>query len=345
MFMTASVLGVISLPGSTNAPKGSYYLETVLATNHVSTNERLINPWGITYLNGGPFWINENHTGFSSVYFGDGTYYFTVTVPPPQGGKSPSEPTGVAANASTVDFEGDRFIFASEDGTISGWAPKIGLKAQLRVDRSAIGAVYDGLALGSNRRGTCLFATNFGSGSIDVFDSKYSEVQHKSGEYFHDPELPEGYSPFGITNINGQLWISYALRSTSESEYVPGPGHGLIDVFDTEGALLSRFASGGALNCPWSMVVAPNHFGPYSRSLLVGNFGDGTINAFNLKTGQWEGRLTDASGNPIVIEGLWGLVFGNDGYAGPSNTLFFTAGANDETGGKFGRIQTVSPVD
>ena len=341
--MAVLVLWATSLRGSTRAQAGSYYVETDLATNHVATNERLINPWGIAWLKDGPFWINQNGSGFSSVYFGDGTYYFTVTIPPPPQGRSPSTPTGITANGNSGDFQGDQFIFACEDGTISGWSPKVGLKAQLRVDNSGTGAQYYGLAPGSSRGATFLFATNFKSGAIDVFDSKYAAVQPSSGGYFHDPDLPAGYAPFGISNMDGRLWISYALRSASDFEEVPGPGHGFIDIFDTDGVLVGRFASGGVLNSPWSMVVAPDHFGQFSRTLLVGNFGDGTINAFDRETGETKGQLTDELGNPVVIEGLWGLIFGNGGYAGPTNTLFFSAGSNHGTNGKFGRIQAVQP--
>lgn len=331
-----TLLWVATSRGNNPAPTSSFYVETDLVTNNVETNERLVNPWGIAYLKRGPFWINDNGTGFSSVYFGDATPYFAVSIPPP--GATSSAPTGIVSNDQRSHFDNDKFIFATEDGTISGWNPSHGLRAQLKVDHSGGGAVYKGLALGATRGGTFLFATNFKSGAIDVFDSNYGDV-NSPGHEFRDPLLPDDYAPFGITNINGQLWVTYALRDASGRDDTAGPHHGFIDVFTTQGDLVGRFASGGALNSPWGMAVAPKNFGRFSRDLLVGNFGDGTINAYDMQTGAMTGQLADQDGNPIVIDGLWGLIFGNGGEAGSTSTLFFTAGPNRETSGLFGRLE------
>jgi uncharacterized protein (TIGR03118 family) len=333
-----------------NALAGQFYAQTNLVSNNASIlpaqheDPNLVNSWGITYLDGSPFWINDNGTGLATLYRGDGTpVSLVVTIPPPRHGKPPAAPTGIVSNGNPSNFDGDLFIFATEDGTISGWQRADGTKAQLRVDNSrhATGAVYKGLAMGATKSGDFLFATNFRSARIDVFDSTYKKVAIRDHD-FRDPLLPNGYAPFGIANINGQLWITYALQNAAEHDDVAGPGHGFIDVFTTDGDLVMRFASGGALNSPWGVTVAPADFGQFSDDLLVGNFGDGTINAFDLQTSELKGQLNRQDGSAIIIDGLWGLIFGNGGNAGPTNSLFFTSGPNGETDGLFGRLDAMN---
>jgi uncharacterized protein (TIGR03118 family) len=200
-------------------------------------------------------------------------------------------------------------VFATEDGTLSGWNPEVDRSnAILKVDNSASDAVYKGLALGSNRHGNFLFATNFHAGTIDVFDSHFHQV-HLAGSFI-DPELPPppigqpGFAPFGIHNIGGDLFVTYALQNDEQHDDVAGPGNGFVDVFDTNGHLLQRFASHGTLDSPWGMAVAPGGFGAFSHALLIGNFGDGRINAFNRNAGVFLGQLADTAGQPITIDGL-----------------------------------------
>ncbi len=227
------------------------------------------------------------------------------------------------------------FIFATEDGTISGWNPNADLThAILAVDRSTVGlgAVYKGLAIASNASGTFIYATNFRFGTVEMFDSSFNLVGS-----FTDPKLantcPEPnqcYAPFGIQTINGNLYVTY--------DDVAGPAHGFVDVFDTSGNLIQRLISHGRLNSPWGLALAPVDFGLFSNALLVGNFGDGRINAYDLNTGEFLGQLRDQVNHPITIDDLWALRFGNDASAGLHNELFFTAGINDEADGLFGKL-------
>jgi uncharacterized protein (TIGR03118 family) len=331
-------LSWVAILRSDNAfPPAGHYHRINLVTNQVAGNGRVVNPWGIAYRGSGPFWINDEGSGFSSVYFGDATVYYDVEIPSPQGASTSSAPTGIVANSQPADFHGDTFIFATETGTISGWQKSNGLGAEVRVDNSATDANYKGLALGHRPSGSRLFATNFRSGTIDAFDANYRKVASAS-HHFKDPSMPAGYAPFGIATIENQLWVTYAMQDGSGYDDSPGAHRGFIDVFTTNGHLVGRFASGGALNSPWGMAVAPQNFGQFSGNLLVGNFGDGKINAFDLRSGEFKGALADQAGNPIVIDGLWGIIFGNDGYAGRRDNLFFTAGPDGGKDGLFGRI-------
>jgi uncharacterized protein (TIGR03118 family) len=241
-----------------------------------------------------------------------------------------------------------QFLFATEDGTISGWNPTVDpAHALIAVDRSGVrqgkflGAVYKGLALGQDGPAGFLFATDFRFGVVEQFDAGFHLVRS-----FTDPVLASDcplrgqcFAPFGIQNIGGDLFVSFALQNKAHHDDVAGPGNGFVDVFDTSGTLLRRFASGGALNSPWGLALAPAGFGAFSTDLLVGNFGDGRISAFDPATGAFLGQLQDPSGHPITINGLWGLAFGNGGLAGDPTTLFFAAGLNDEADGLFGTLQ------
>ncbi len=233
------------------------------------------------------------------------------------------------------------FIFDTEDGTISGWNPNFTDRshAVLAVDRSNVGkgAVYKGLAIGSNSSGTFIFATNFRFGTVEMFDSSFKLVRS-----FTDHLLPQSYAPFGIQNIGGNLYVTFAKQNAAKHDDVAGPGHGFVDVFDTNGNLLRRLIAHGSLNSPWGLALAPANFGQFSNDLLVGNFGDGHINVFDPNTGAALGSLQIGGVIPIQIDGLWSLQFGNDAAAGPSNELFFTAGIDGEAHGLFGDIQSVS---
>jgi uncharacterized protein (TIGR03118 family) len=245
--------------------------------------------------------------------------------------------------AGNPDQETDLPITPHEDGTISGWNPSVdATHAILAVDRSTVrqgkflGAVYKGLALVGNS----LFGTDFRFGAVEEFDANFNLVAS-----FTDPALASDcpirgqcFAPFGIQNIGGDLFVTFALQNAAHHDDVAGPGNGFVDVFDTTGKMIKRFASNGSLNSPWGLALAPANFGQFSNDVLVGNFGDGRINAFDPVTGAFLDQLRDGNGNVIAINGLWGLAFGNGGVAGPTNTLFFAAGFNDEADGLFGTI-------
>jgi uncharacterized protein (TIGR03118 family) len=234
------------------------------------------------------------------------------------------------------------FMFATEEGTLSGWSPSVDLThAFIAVDNSVVdhsdqqhrSAVYKGLAIASTSDGTFIYATNFRGGFVEMYDSNFTLVKT-----FTDHTLRDSYAPFGIQKIGGKLFVTYAKLDSKKHDDVAGLGHGFIDTFDLDGNLLSRFAAHGTLNSPWGLALAPADFGDFSNALLVGNFGDGKINAYDVSTGAFLGQLKDASGNPLIFNGLWGLRFGNGGNAGPPNTLFVTAGIDDEAHGLFASI-------
>jgi uncharacterized protein (TIGR03118 family) len=257
---------------------------------------------------------------------------------------NPSSAFVVPGTQSTTNPKGIQaaFIFATEDGTISAWAGGLTTNptnAVIAFDNSTSGAVYKGLAYGVNVHGFFLFATNFNAGTVDVFgpngtDGLFTLATTDGG--FNDPNIPAGYAPFGIESIDGNLFVSYALQNAAKHDDVKGPGHGFIDVFDTDGHLLQRFASQGVLNSPWGMTRASFAFGRFSGDILVGNFGNGHINVFNSR-GNFIGKLDQPNGKPLVIDGLWKLTLGGGRTSSP-DTLYFTAGPNGETDGLFGTI-------
>jgi uncharacterized protein (TIGR03118 family) len=324
------------------------------------TDPNLINPWGVAYSATGPFWISENNSGVSSIdsVTASGVTLNVippVTIAPPTTDSGSAAPTGQVFNslASTGAFmlqDGSpaSFLFATEDGTISGWNPAAGTQSIIAVNESAnpadgneaqsLGAVYKGLALADTDTGPMLYAANFRHGTVDVYDQNFNAVNS-----FTDTNLPAGYAPFNVQVLDGKLFVTFALQDDAKHDDVAGPGNGFVDEFDLQGHLLARVASGGSLDSPWGLAIAPSSFGTFGGDLLVGNFGDGTIEAYNLKNDQFVGNLTDANGNPIVIPDLWELIPGNNGSAGNSNTIYFTAGVQDEMHGLFGSL-TANPT-
>ena len=328
---------------------GASYIEHSLVSSlpgladHTDTN--LLNPWGISFSATSPFWISDNHSGLSTLYNSSGTpQALVVTIPPPADGTPPSAPSGTVFN-NTKDFivsgtNAARFIFATEDGTIAAWTS--GATAVLKADNSAREAVYKGLAAGSSGGSNYLYAPDFHNGRIDVFDANFN-VAALAGS-FADATIPAGYAPFNVQNASGLLYVTYALQGPGAHDDAAGPGHGFVDVFNTSGQLVKRLASAGVLNSPWGIALAPAGFGGFAGALLVGNFGDGRINAFNPATGAWLGTINNANGNPFAVDGLWALAFGNGGNGGEAHTLYFTAGLNGETDGLFGSLAPVSPT-
>jgi uncharacterized protein (TIGR03118 family) len=327
------------------------------------TDPSLLNPWGLAHSPTSPWWVADNGTGMSTLYDGQGVpQSLVVTIPPPAGSPegTTAAPTGLVFNP-TAGFVicqdpssgcqdqpsgPSRFLFATEDGTIAGWNPTAdATHALLAVDNSAnavdhlaLGAVYKGLALGSTPDGTFLYVANFRDGVVEMYDATFTFVQA-----FTDPSLtPDasapGFAPFGIQTLGDRLYVTFAMQDDQRHDDVKGPGLGFIDVFDLQGHFLQQLIAGNPLNAPWGMALAPHDFGRFSDALIVGNFGDGQINAFAPDTGAFLGPLTKRRGQGIAINGLWGLSFGNDGSAGKHNELFFTAGINNEMNGLFGKI-------
>jgi uncharacterized protein (TIGR03118 family) len=308
------------------------------------TDALMANPWGIAHSPTGPFWFAENGSGVSDILDGRGQPFALVATFPDMG-NSRGAPTGTVFNGGpgfVVSENGvsapSRFLFASEDGTIAGWTSVVDpFHALLAVDNSAEGAVYKGLALDTDANGQqLLYAADFHGNRIDVFDGNFRPIMRAGS--FHDPALPDGYAPFNIENINGTLFVTYAKQDAERRDTADGLGLGFIDAYDPDGALERRFASGGALNSPWGLALAPSDFGPFGGALLVGNTGDGHINAYDPTSGTFLGQLADDHG-PITIPNLWSLTFGNGHLAGAADTLFFTAGLADEAHGLFGAIQ------
>ena len=305
--------------------------------NH--TDSQLSNPWGISFLPGNPFWIANNNGGTSTLYDAQGNKQALVVGIPTASTNpcSPGCPTGTIANNST-DFNGGAFIFDTEDGIVANWTGAN--NAVVALDNSANGAVYKGLALLSNGSGNFLLASNFRTGTIDVLDRNF-KLTALSGS-FTDPNLPNGFAPHGIHVINNQVYVAYAMQDSAKHDPIPGAGSGVVDVFDENGNFVKTFTSGGKLNAPWGVVATPATFGTFSNAILVGNFGDGMINAFD-STGKFLGQLTDSANNAIANPGLWDMVFGAGGTGDP-NTLYFTAGGSSQTSGLFATLVPASTV-
>jgi uncharacterized protein (TIGR03118 family) len=321
-------------------------------------DRNLINPWGLAFNPFGPVWVANNGSGVSTLYDGFGNPQpLVVQIPSPGSGAGGGNPTGIVHNGSASGFmvsKGaisgpSRFIFATEDGVIAGWSPNVDQTHAIRVIDNSIstGAVYKGLAISGSGRGGLIYATDFRNRKIDVFDSSFRPATLPEGA-FTDPAVPSIGAPFGIQAINGNIYVAYAKQAPNLRDDEKGEGLGLINVFTPNGVLLKRIvavesAARQRLNAPWGMALAPAGFGKFSNRLLVGNFGDGKINAFDLTTGEFAGQLETANGDPIQIDGLWGLAFGNGFLNQPVNTLFFTAGPGDEQHGAYGRLDVQLP--
>lgn len=303
--------------------------------DHLDKN--LVNPWGNGFSATSPFWIGNNGTGTSTLYDTTGTALaLIVNIPSPSGGKGGV--TGVISNSSTTAFpvapgRAASFIFCTVNGTIAGWNNAVdATNAKTIVDNSAAGAVYTGCTSAAGSGGPLLFAANFKGGTIDVWDASFNAV--KNAGAFTDPMVPSGFAPFNIQVIGGKLYVTYAKQSADKNVDVPGVGNGFVAVFDTAGALQGHLISQGPLNSPWGVAIAPATFGDFAGMLLVGNFGDGMIHAFDPATGALKGTLNDTKGAAITIQGLWSLMFGNGGRGGDPATLYITAGIPGPNGEK-----------
>jgi uncharacterized protein (TIGR03118 family) len=309
------------------------------------TDPNLVNPWGIAFSPTGPFWFADNGSGVSDLLDGRGRP-IPLVVAVPSAARPGGTPTGTVFNGGAgfaVSENGvsapSRFLFATTDGTISGWTTAVDpTRAVLAVDNSSSGAVYTGLALGADPAGrSLLYVADFGRGTIDLFGQDFRPVARPGS--FRDPNLPDGYAPFNVQNVNNLLFVTYALRDETGSDDVPGRGHGFIDAYDLGGNLVRRVASLGALNSPWGLALAPANFGPFGGALLVGNNGDGHINAYDPGSGVFLGQIADDHGTPIAIPNLWALTFGNGHAGGDAGTLFFAGRVAYDAHGLFGAIQ------
>lgn len=347
MTAVALALGLILLiPGSALA---QHYTRTDLTTNNASVSAaphidpNLVNAWGLSRGTGSPWWIADNGTGLSTLYDSTGLpNALVVTIPLPNGQSGTSAPTGTVFNYTTA-FEAapgvkSVFLFVTEDGTISGWNPGVNLNlAVVKVDHSALGAVYKGCAIATAGGGPRLYVTNFASGEVEVYNGSFHPIKRKGA--FIDSNVPASYSPFGIQNVGGNIVVTFAKHDPGSKDENHGPGLGFVDVFDLQGNLLLRLQHTSALNAPWGIAQAPGDFGPFSHRLLIGNFGDGYIHAYNAVSGKFEGTLLDPTGSWLWIDGLWALSFaGNGAGNGSATELYFTAGPNDEADGVFGKI-------
>jgi uncharacterized protein (TIGR03118 family) len=310
------------------------YQLTNLVSNQVGaarhTDPLIVNAWGLAYAPGGAFWLSDAGSGWSTLYNGQGVKESLQVVVPSASGAGPGSPTGIVFNGSS-DFQvggwNAFFLFASLDGTISGWAPETNPNsAIITVNNSASGAVYTGLAVTNRPSGNLLYATDVANNKVDVYDGTFNLVTS-----FTDTTL-SGFSPFGIQDIGGLLYVSFASTS--------GAAGGVVDIFQEDGAFIRQLIQGKPLNQPWGFAVAPKNFGKLSNTLLVSNnTNNGTINAFNLSTGQFVGTVRDTNGKNIVIDQLWGIEFGGGTPAnGRTNQLFFTAGPKNNLAGTFGVI-------
>ena len=383
-FLAVSVLSLLFFPALTPA---QHYKQTTLVSDLSNQGAAVVdpnlkNPWGLTRSSGSPFWVGNNNSGTSTLYDGNGNpqnffpdphpdsngnginspFNNFVMVPPP--GFAPgtqSAPTGVVFNGSKTDFllvpgtAGTQaiFIFATEDGTISGWNPGVNPPASvtnaiLKVDNSDNGsansAVYKGMTSAEIDGNKFLYVTNFRSAKVEVYDTTFRRVPlaQLADDAFQADEVPEGFAPFNIQNIGGTLFVTYAKQDGPRHDPVGGAGFGFVELFSPSGRHIGHLEHGDWFNAPWGVVWTTRDFGEFSNAILVGNFRSGWIAAFNGFTHKFIGFVKAPDDSILFIDGLWSLTFGNDAKAGPANTLFFTAGPNGEQDGLFG---TLTPVD
>ncbi len=316
------------------------------------TDPNLVNPWGLARSSGSPWWISDNGPGLSTLYNGAGKISsLVVTIPPADSNSTTGTPTGAVYNGGTgFDVAPGKpgvFLFVTEDGTISGWNPTVNAtQAVIMVnekERSVFkGATIATVDLPSGGPTSFLYVADFRKGRVQVYDTNFKNVRMEDG--FEDEDIPAGYAPFNIQNIGGNLYVSYAQQDAAKHDEVDGAGLGYVNVYSPTGRLLHHLQHGSWFNAPWGLAEAPSDFGSFSHCILVGQFGSGEILAFDAVTGRFEGALQNASNQPITIDGLWGLSFGNGGNAGSATALYFSAGSNHEQDGLFGMISAVENI-
>jgi uncharacterized protein (TIGR03118 family) len=349
--LTLFVGGSALAAGSAPTKSVNRYVQTNLVSDQagqaLNMDPNLVNAWGLVAGPMTPWWVADNHTDLSTIYDGAGNNQGLVV-------QVAGDPTGEVFNGGShfVVTDGSDsgpavFLFATESGTILGWNPNVpgpppSMMAILAADRSNVGAVYKGLAIGTTNNKDFLYATDFHNGRIDMFNGTFKLVTPEGA--FQDEGIPPHFAPFGIQNIGGVLFVTYAKQDADAHDDVPGHGHGFVDMYSLNGEFMGRVAGHGSLNSPWGMTMAPAGFGRFSGDLLVGNFGNGRINVYapgDREGGHWTrvGMLRGTDGSALTIQGLWALQFGNGGPSGPTTTLFFTAGPGGEAHGLFGKIE------
>ena len=330
---------MLALPIAAAAQANNSFVQTNIisdgAVSAMQTDPTLINPWGVSI--GTQFWVDAAGSGNSLVENGNGTKDFSVAVPAGSSAVPHGLPAGTVYNANTSLFPiaggSAQFLFGTLDGTIAGWNASSS-QAITVINNSAQGASYTDIAIDPTSAGSFLLAANFAAGKVETFSSTFAPAQLTGS--FSDPSIPSGFNPFGIHQIGGKIFVTYAQINANGRENV-GAGLGYVDVFNSDGTLIQTAIAQGNLNAPWGMALAPSGFGPFAGDLLVGNFGDGIINVYSPTSFSLVGQVEDGSGNPIANPGLWEIVFGTNG-VGDSNTLYFAAGINSEKDGLFGSI-------
>jgi len=367
MLVVASGLVAIGLPawaaaagtpGSAAAVPANSFKQTNLIANKASfgaklVDKNLINAWGLAAGPGTPIWVSDNNSGLATVYSGGikgSAVSLDLTVPVPGG-----NPTGQVVNTDAsgpkgmpADFivDTDSIGKAQSPGEIAAWAGSASFVVEDSPKGGAGGktpahAVFKGLALATTpAAGPELFAADVANAKVDVFSKSFRLM--KTPAEFKDPKIPAGYAPFGIQLLNGRVYVSYGKQNKSKTDVVPGKGLGFVDVYTVNGKLIKHLVSHGALNEPWGLVIAPKGFGPFAGDLLVGNLGNGWINAFNPTTGKSLGALKNTGGHPIAINGLWGLMVGNSAFGGASSVIF-SAGPNGYANGLVGVLNPADP--
>jgi len=318
-----------------SAASAQYQLKNLVSNqvgDAIHIDPLIVNAWGLAYGTGGPFWISDQGSGWSTLYTGSGVEKGLKVLIPSASGAGPGQPTGIVINPSKTDFSVEGwpaiFLFATLDGTISGWAPQSNPNdAIVAVNNSSSGAMYTALAITNKASGNYIYATDLANNKVDVYDSSFNLVTS-----FTDATLPAGTAPFGIQDINGLVYVAFAPTNEAPT--------GVVDIFQEDGTFVKQLITSKALKQPWGFAVAPKNFGPLSNALLVSNNTNaGTINAFNIETGEFVGTVKDTDGKPIVINQLWGIEFGGGAANnGATNHLFFTAGPANNLAGTFGVI-------
>lgn len=354
-----------------------HYKQTNLTSNVASLaptrDADLVNAWGLARSSTSPWWVADNGPGLSTLYNGTGVKQgLVVTIPPADTTAMTGTPTGAVYNGDSTAFllapgKSAVFLFVTEDGTISGWNPGVAATSAVIMVNHKGASVYKGVTIATvqtqSGTQTYLYAADFRQGRVDVFDTNFKPVQmrsdrddddwfdfdhdrgndHGGGLSFDDPRLPRGYAPFNVQNIGGNIYVAFAKQGSGVDE-VHGAGLGFVDVFSPKGKLLTRLQPGPWFNAPWGLALGSSDFGAYSHDVLVGQFGSGEILAFDPVTGKFKGKLNGVDNNPIHIDGLWSIAFGNGGNAGPATSLYFTAGPDDESNGLFGNLTAVENV-
>jgi uncharacterized protein (TIGR03118 family) len=368
-----AIAAAIALTARPSATLAQHYTQTNLVSDTVggapTHDPSLINPWGLSRSSTSPWWVANNNSGTSTLYTGTGSIIpingnGIVKIPPPKNAPAGfiAAPTGTVFNGST-DFvlpapngKPAAFIFATEDGTISGWngGPSAFLAVDNNDNGSANGAVYKGATTADINGKRFLYVTNFRAGRVEVYDANFKRVQlpgdafdagndgdHDGDDGHESEKIPEGFAPFNIQNIGGSLFVTYAKQDAVRHDDVPGDGNGFVEIFTPAGNHIGHLEHGSWFNSPWGVVWTPRDFGEFSNTILVGNFRSGWIAAFNGFTYKFIGFVKNPNDSILTIEGLWSLAFGNNASAGPSTTLFFSAGPDGEKHGLFG---TLTPV-